>query len=328
MAVRAKREYLTSFRRSIEQRIVQPEQVRLDAADLSTIETLVQELAQPDARSRVVYAIDVLESLDKRNLITPLLLYHESPKVRARALRALAESRSETTRALGAEHPAAARRSRRRRPRRGDRRARRDQQRGCRHRSRGRCSPTTTRGSAPRRPRRCRPARGEEDLDLAEAALAGLIADTSDGARQARRDVAVAIRQTSHPRFRRLLIPLLYDPAPDVADEAMASVRAAGIGRLRLRADADRAAAPSPAEGQRADGARRLRRAGRRRARALPARSRRRRLGAAPHPRDAGADSRAEDGRRADGGARGSRRVPALQGRLGARNGCGGATPR
>ena len=68
----------------------------------------------------------------------------------------------------------------------------------------------------------------EEDLDLAEAALAGLIADTSEGARQARRDVAVAIRQTSHPRFRRLLIPLLYDPAPDVADEAMDSVRAAG----------------------------------------------------------------------------------------------------
>ena len=48
MAVRAKREYLTSFRRSIEQRIVQPEQVRLNAADLSTIETLVQELAQPE----------------------------------------------------------------------------------------------------------------------------------------------------------------------------------------------------------------------------------------------------------------------------------------
>ena len=47
MAVRAKREYLASFRRSIEQRIVQPEQVRLDAADLSTVETLVQELANP-----------------------------------------------------------------------------------------------------------------------------------------------------------------------------------------------------------------------------------------------------------------------------------------
>ncbi len=40
----------------------------------------------------------------------------------------------------------------------------------------------------------------------------------------ARRDVAIAIRQMADPRFRRLLIPLLYDPAPEVADEAMESV--------------------------------------------------------------------------------------------------------
>jgi ATP:ADP antiporter, AAA family len=228
MAVRAKREYLTSFRRSIEQRIVQPEQVRLNAADLSTIETLVQELAQPDAE-RVVYAIDVLESLDKRNLITPLLLYHESPTVRARALRSLAESRSETTRrwapnirrlladpdaavragaiaALGAiSNEDAASLAR---PMLAD------------EDPRIRATAAAALSTSTR----------EEDLDIAEAALAGLIADTSEGARQARRDVAVAIRQTSHPRFHRLLIPLLYDPAPDVADEAMASVRAAGSG--------------------------------------------------------------------------------------------------
>ena len=226
MAVRAKREYLTSFRRSIEQRIVQPEQVRLNAADLSTIETLVQELAQPDAE-RVVYAIDVLESLDKRNLITPLLLYHESPKVRARALRSLAESRSETTRRwapnirrLVADPDAAVRAgaiaalgaisnedaASLARPMLAD------------DDPRIRATAAAALSTSTR----------EEDLDLAEEALAGLIADTSEGARSARRDVAVAIRQTSLPRFRRLLIPLLYDPAPDVADEAMASVRAAG----------------------------------------------------------------------------------------------------
>jgi HEAT repeat protein/CRP-like cAMP-binding protein len=226
MAIRAKREYLSSFRKSIEQRIVQPEQVRLNAADLSTIETLVQELAQPDAE-RVVYAIDVLESLDKRNLITPLLLYHESPKVRARALRSLAESRSETTRrwapnirrlladadaavragaiaALGAiSNEDAASLAR---PMLAD------------ADPRIRATAAAALSTSTR----------EQDLDVAEAALASLIADTSEGARQARRDVAVAIRQTSHPRFRRLLIPLLYDPAPDVADEAMISVRATG----------------------------------------------------------------------------------------------------
>jgi ATP/ADP translocase/CRP-like cAMP-binding protein/HEAT repeat protein len=228
MARMAKRGYLTSFRRSIEQRIVEPEQVRLNAADLSTIETLVQELAQPDAE-RVVYAIDVLESLDKRNLITPLLLYHESPKVRARALRSLAESRSETTRrwapnirrlladadpavragaiatlgAISNEDAASLAR-----PMLAD------------DDPRIRATAAAALSTSSR----------EEDLNLAESALAGLIADTSEGARPARRDVAVAIRQTSHPRFRRLLIPLLYDPAPDVADEAMVSVRAAGAG--------------------------------------------------------------------------------------------------
>src|SRR4029079_5592151 len=88
MAIRARREYLQSFRRSLESRDMQTADLRITGADLSTIETLVQELSQPDP-ARVVYAIDMLESLDKRNLVTPLLLYHESPDVRRRALRAI-----------------------------------------------------------------------------------------------------------------------------------------------------------------------------------------------------------------------------------------------
>ena len=160
-----------------------PSRCGSNAADLSTIETLVQELAQPDAE-RVVYAIDVLESLDKRNLVTPLLLYHESPQVRARALRSLAESRSEIDPPVGAEHPAAARAipTPPSAPRRSPRSARSATR--TRRRSPVRCSPTRTRGSAPPRPRRCRPASREADLDIAEAALAGLIADTSEDARR------------------------------------------------------------------------------------------------------------------------------------------------
>ena len=317
MAVRAKREYLTSFRRSIEQRIVQPEQVRLNAADLSTIETLVQELAQPDAE-RVVYAIDVLESLDKRNLITPLLLYHESPKVRARALRSLADvaqrdRRSAGRRTSGGCSPIRTPPSAPGRSPRSARSATR-----MRRRSRGRCSPTRTRGSAPPRPRRSRPAAGAEDLDIAEAALAGLIADTSEGARP-----GAPRRRHRHPAD---LAPALPPAAHSAALRSRAGCRRRGdgqrarrgLGRLRLRADADRAAAASPAERTREDGARRLRRAGGRRARALHARSRGRRLGQAPHSGDPGADPRAEDRRRADGGARRSRRVPSLQGGVGA----------
>jgi hypothetical protein len=94
LAVRAKKGYLAGFRRSIDRREVAAEEVRLSVADLSTVETLIEELAHPDEQ-QVLYAMDVLESLDKRNLITPLLLSHESPAVRARALLALGAARPE-----------------------------------------------------------------------------------------------------------------------------------------------------------------------------------------------------------------------------------------
>ena len=93
-AIKAKQGYLASFRASIEQQGVVPTEVRLSVADLSTVETLVEELAHPDER-RVLYAIDVLDSLDKRNLITPLLLHHESGAVRSRALTALRDARAD-----------------------------------------------------------------------------------------------------------------------------------------------------------------------------------------------------------------------------------------
>ena len=51
-----------------------------------------EELSNPD-ESCVLYAIDMLEALDKRNLITPLLLHHESARVRARALLTLESAR-------------------------------------------------------------------------------------------------------------------------------------------------------------------------------------------------------------------------------------------
>ncbi|HVJ27259.1 MAG TPA: Npt1/Npt2 family nucleotide transporter, partial [Vicinamibacterales bacterium] len=96
MAFRAKREYISSFRRSLDTKAIKTDELRLTGADLSTIETLVQELSHPEP-ARVIYAIDMLESLEKSNLVTPLLLYHESPQVRARALRAMGEARTEVS---------------------------------------------------------------------------------------------------------------------------------------------------------------------------------------------------------------------------------------
>ena len=77
----ARREYLASFRRSIGARTIAPDAIRADVADAATIETLVEELSNPDEPA-VLYAITMLEALDKRHLITPLLLHHESPQVR------------------------------------------------------------------------------------------------------------------------------------------------------------------------------------------------------------------------------------------------------
>lgn len=228
MAFRAKREYLASFRRSIEQRVVKPEEVRLSGSELSTVESLVQELAHPDP-ARVVYAIDVLESLDKRNLVTPLLLYHESPAVRTRALAALGSARPDIAERW-APHI---------------RRMVGDADAGVRaaaisalsvisHEDAATLARPMLSDTDPRiRVTAAAALAGSlshDDLDAAEATLVDVIGHPSSSSRDARRDAALAIRQASDPRFRRLLIPLLYDPAPEVADEAMESVRAAGAG--------------------------------------------------------------------------------------------------
>ena len=84
--------------------------------DPQSIETLVSELAHPEPR-RVLYAIDLLESMDKRHLVTPLLLAHESPEVRARAHLRVAEAAGpKLRRAMAARRRAGAEGSRRQRP--------------------------------------------------------------------------------------------------------------------------------------------------------------------------------------------------------------------
>jgi HEAT repeat protein len=97
MAARARREYLASFRRSLARHELEATEIRAPHADLQTIEVLIEELAHPDD-ARVLHAIDLLESLEKRHLITPLLLHHDSPAVRARTLRAFEALRPEVAR--------------------------------------------------------------------------------------------------------------------------------------------------------------------------------------------------------------------------------------
>ena len=81
----------------------------------------------------------------------------------------------------------------------------------------------------------------------------------ADQGRAARRGARP--RQIADPRFRPLLVPLMYDPAPEVADEAMESVHAAGASDFLFVPPLVVAAAQPAPEGPRARRARRLRRA-------------------------------------------------------------------
>lgn len=226
MSLRARRGYIQAFRDSIERRDMRPAEVRLSGADLSTVETLLQELSSTQV-SRVLYAIDMLESLDKGNLVTPLLLYHESPEVRERALRTLAETRSDIAgqwipqvrRALGDPNGAV---------------------RAAALRALSALSHEDARSVArplladadPRTRATAAVALAvsteASDLKAAEATLGDIISNSGDEGRGARLEVAAALGQVKDPRFQRLLIPLLYDPDPEVAEEAMESVRRTG----------------------------------------------------------------------------------------------------
>ena len=224
-AVRARREYLATFRRSIERREVEAAAVRPDLADPATVETLVEELAHPDEQ-RVLYAIDLLEALEPPPLVTPLLLHHESERVRVRALQALEAARPElrerwagaVERLLkdasaevraAAVHALAAIR--------GERAA--ELMRRYLDDRDPRVVTTaaaTLAGSA-----------REEDVAAAEAALERLAADTRETAAEGRRQVAAALGGIAGARFRSRLVPLMFDPDPAVAREA---IRSAGQG--------------------------------------------------------------------------------------------------
>jgi len=227
MAMLARQEYLKAFRKSIEGRAVAPASVRLDVADPATIETLVEELASPD-ESSVVYAIDMLDALDKRHLITPLLLHHESPGVRARALAALGSARSAVSERwapavermlededadvrAAAVHALAVLRSE-----------------DVSTLMRPHLSDTAPRVAATAAVALA-DSIDEADRRAAEAALRRLVDDPRDGAAGARKEAAVALGRVKNPALRPLLVPLMGDRDVDVAREAIKSVHTAAL---------------------------------------------------------------------------------------------------
>ena len=297
-AVRARREYLATFRRSIERREVEAAAVRPDLADPATVEALVEELGHPD-EERVLYAIDLLGALNRRRLVTPLLLHHQSDKVRVRALQALEEARPElrdrwagavasllkdasaevraaAVHALGAIRGEAAAEVMRQYLDDADPRV-----------------ATTAAASLAATSR-------EADVALAEAVFDRLAADTRETAVESRRQVALALGVIPEPRFRSRLVPLMFDEDPAVAREAIRSAGRGGgpedllvpplVSLLRRRAVHDAARDVLVGRGEGAL----------RRPRPLPGRRGGGRRGAAPHPGHSRPHSLGEVGRAAD----------------------------
>lgn len=222
-AVVARREYLQAFRRSLSTRGVAPGAMPPGAADLAMIETLVQELSSPDDAS-VLYAIEMFEGLDKRHLITPLLLHHPSAAVRARVLLTFESQRQSTN-----QHwtPAVER-------------LLEDEDPGVRSAAM-RALATLKKDDAPAMLRRylddpaprvavaaavvLATSGNSADRQDAAATLERLASDTRAANAETRREVAAGLAHIPDPDLHTLLVPLIHDADVEVAREAIRSAR-------------------------------------------------------------------------------------------------------
>ena len=229
-AVAARREYMRSFRNSIDQQIVEPSTLRLKDPDPSSVETLVSELAHPEPR-HVLYAIDLLEAMDRRKLITPLLLQHDDAVVRARALR-VAEGITATGSLASGWLP-------------GVERALKDPDSAVRIAAvsaiaalRGQAAidvmrPFLTKGDPALAIVAASALAGSSDpadVAAAEEALQKFSSDAREPGAEWRLQVARALGDVKNPAFRSMLVPLMYDANLDVARAAIESAGTLGAG--------------------------------------------------------------------------------------------------
>jgi ATP/ADP translocase/HEAT repeat protein len=226
VALVARREYLRSFRSSLNARAIVPGPIRTPVANAATIEALVEELSNPDA-SAPIYAIERLEALDKRHLVSPLLLHHESPRVRVRALEALGDTRPDI---------AARWRSRveqilhdpdvdvRAAALRALAVLAHEESAVTVRRYLGDPAPCVAAAAATVLMQSAEPA----DVADGESALLRLASDSREAGAAGRAAAADALGRIRQPRVRPLLLPLLYDDDVAVVRSAIRSARALG----------------------------------------------------------------------------------------------------
>ena len=326
MAVRARRGYLSAFRQSIEQRDMQPSEMRLNVADL-----IDDRNARAGARAS---GSEARRLCDRRARVAR----QAQPGDAAAALSRVTGRAG--ARALGARRGHAATS-----PSNGCRTSAGmlgDHDAGVRAAAIGALASISQEDAASlARPLLADPdprirataavalagSSHPEDVDRAEAALLELASGADDSTQAARRDVALAIRQIADPRFRRLLIPLLYDPAPEVADEAMESVHAASKDDFIFVRRWSRCSEIAGSKAALVPPSSSLRRTVGGLAGVLSPRSRRGHLGAPPYSGHPGADPVAED--RGRPGRRRWKNATASSATRSCRrsNGCGASIP-
>lgn len=227
-ALVARREYFLAFRRGLSTRAVSPAAVPLFAANPAAVEALVEELSSPDDTS-VLYAIDMLDGLDKRHLITPLLVHHPSASVRARVLLIFGALRASASqhwvpaveRLLEDDDPA----------------VRAASMRALASLKKYEAPSLVRNYLADPAPRVAVTAASllassdaESDRQLAVDTLERLASDTRADAAEARREVAAGLAQIPRRDLHGLLVSLIHDSDVSVAREAIRSARAIGAG--------------------------------------------------------------------------------------------------
>ena len=90
MVFRMRKEYVEAFRRALERREIDPDELSVNIADASTLTTLRTALGSSNER-QIIYSLDMLRDVRDSEILGAIkpLLSHESPGIRAKAIRVL-----------------------------------------------------------------------------------------------------------------------------------------------------------------------------------------------------------------------------------------------
>ncbi len=88
--ISVRKEYVSAFRKALERRDIDPNELKMDISEATTVQTLVAALSSPNDRL-LVHALDLLASAEHADLVEAVhpLLRHSSSEVRQKAVRLL-----------------------------------------------------------------------------------------------------------------------------------------------------------------------------------------------------------------------------------------------